>query len=161
MTAAIAIENPLCDEMRALVGELSELLLSLTPADACHHLTPEEMAGKRTTVFAARVDGKLAACGALHRHEGGIGEVKRMYTRPAFQGRGLGRQILDRIIDLAAAEGLCELVLETGVNYGAARKLYEDHGFALSGPVVGYPAHPESVFYKRPLAAADETPIHD
>lgn len=161
MTAAIAIEHPLSDEMRALVGELSELLLSLTPADACHHLTPEEMAGERTTVFAARVDGKLAACGALHRHAGGIGEVKRMYTRPAFQGRGLGRQILDRIIDLAAEEGLSELVLETGVNYDAARRLYEKFGFVLSGPVAGYPAHPESVFYKRPLPAADETPIHD
>jgi len=150
---AITVETPLSGEMRAMIGELSELLLGLTPADACHHLSPEEMANDRTTVFVARVDGSIAACGALYRHDGGIAELKRMYTRPAFQGLGLARAILSRILECAGQEGAKELVLETGHNYLAARKLYEAFGFQLCGPVLDYPEHPDSVFYSKPLAA--------
>ncbi|MEP0234399.1 GNAT family N-acetyltransferase [Roseibium sp.] len=157
MTVAISIETPLQDDIRALVGELSDLLLSLTPADACHHLTAEQMAGAQTTVFVARVDGEAAACGALHRHGDGIAEVKRMYTRPGFQGQGLGARILGQIIDLAQEEGFRELVLETGWNYEAAKHLYERNGFARCGAILDYPAHAESIFYSRPLSAETET----
>ncbi|WP_417688963.1 GNAT family N-acetyltransferase [Roseibium sp.] len=156
MSATITVETPLSPDMRAMVQELSDLLLSLTPAEACHHLTAEQMAGERTTVFVARVAGEIAACGALHRHDGGVAEVKRMYTRPAFQGQGLGAMILDRIIEEAKSEGVRQLVLETGWNYEAARKLYERRGFTLCGPVLDYPEHPESVFYSRPLMAETE-----
>nr|WP_209008314.1 GNAT family N-acetyltransferase [Roseibium polysiphoniae] len=144
------------DDIRALVGELSDLLLSLTPADACHHLTAEQMACEQTTVFVARVDGEAAACGALHRHGDGIAEVKRMYTRPGFQGQGLGARILGQIIDLAREEGFRELVLETGWNYEAAKHLYERNGFARCGAILDYPAHAESIFYSRPLSAETE-----
>ncbi|MFD1693893.1 GNAT family N-acetyltransferase [Roseibium aestuarii] len=147
----IAVETPLSDDMRQMVSELNALLLSMTSEDACHHLSVEEMADARTTVFVARVDGRIAACGALHRHERGVGEVKRMYTRSGFQGRGLGRAILDKIITAAKADGLRQLVLETGVIYVAARQLYERAGFEVCGPVLDYPDHPESVFYSRSL----------
>ncbi|WP_153768699.1 GNAT family N-acetyltransferase [Labrenzia sp. CE80] len=157
MTVAISIETPLQDDIRALVSELSNLLLSLTPADACHHLTAEQMAGTQTTVFVARVDGEAAACGALHRHGDGIAEVKRMYTRPGFQGQGLGARILGQIIDLARKEGFRELVLETGWNYEAAKHLYERNGFTRCGAILDYPAHAESIFYSRPLSAETET----
>lgn len=157
MTAAkidIAIETPLTDEMRAMVGELNDIMSALTAEEANHRLAVEDMVDARTTVFVARVDGKMAACGALHRHGNGICEVKRMYTRPAFQGLGLARKILDRIVVLAAEEGLAEIVLETGHNYEAARRLYERSGFLPCGPVLDYPDHPDSVFYSRPLTAA-------
>lgn len=155
-SVSIAVETPLSDEMRELVGELSTLLLSLTPAEACHHLTVEQMADPRTTVFVARVNGKAASCGALYRHQDGIAEVKRMYTRPGFQGRGIGAKILERIIATAEEEGLRELVLETGWNYDAARHLYERYGFELCGPVLDYPDHRESVFYRKALEAEKE-----
>lgn len=153
----IAIETPLSVDMAAMIGELNTLLLSLSPPEACHHMTPEDMAGDATTVFTARVDGSLAACGALHRHDGGIAEVKRMYTRPAFQGRGLGGRILERIIALADEEGFRELVLETGDKHPAAWRIYERAGFSRCGPVLDYPDSPYSIFYSRPLAATAET----
>lgn len=151
---SIAVETPLTDEMRAMIGELNALLLSLTSEDACHHLAVEQMADARSTVFVARVDGKMAACGSLYRHDGGIAEVKRMYTRPAFQGLGLGRKVLNRILGLAIEEGYLKAVLETGADYDAAKGLYETSGFKQCGPVLDYPDHPESVFYSRPLSAA-------
>src|SRR5262245_28857229 len=82
MAITVAIESPLQDEVRQLIDELNRALLALTPAEFCYHMTAEEMARPDTTVFVAREDGAAIACGALRRHEGGIGEVKRMYTRP-------------------------------------------------------------------------------
>ena len=97
MAITVAIESPLQDDVRQLIGELNQALLALTPAEFCYHMTAEEMASPDTTVFIAREDGAAVACGALRRHDGGIGEVKRMYTRPAHQGRGIGGRILEAI----------------------------------------------------------------
>src|SRR5882672_5743367 len=113
MAVSVAVESPLTDEVRALIAELNATLLALTPPEHCYHMTVEEMAGPETTVFIAREDGRAVACGALRRHAGGVGEVKRMYTRPELQGRGIGGEILDEIMALAGREGIAKLVLET------------------------------------------------
>nr|MEC9418599.1 GNAT family N-acetyltransferase [Pseudomonadota bacterium] len=151
---AIAVETPLSADMGEMIAELNDLLLTLSPPEACYHMTAEEMSGEATTVFVARIDGKAAACGALHRHADGIAEVKRMYTRPAYQGLGLGSRILDQIIELATREGISMLVLETGDKHPAAWRIYERAGFSRCGPVLDYPDSPYSIFYSRPLAAA-------
>lgn len=154
--AIIAVESPLSDDMRAMIGELNAILGALTPEDANYSMSAEEMAGPEITVFVARVDGKAAACGALHRHEGGVGELKRFYSRPDHRGQGLAKQILDHVLRRAAEEGFDRLVLETGHNYDSARRLYETAGFEECGPVLDYPDSPYSVFYSRPLAAPSE-----
>lgn len=152
MAVTIAIETPLQDDVRALIAELNDTLHALTPPEHCFHLTVEQMAEPSTTVFVARDDrGAALACGALKRHEGGVGEVKRMYTRPAAQGRGVGGAIVARIEALARAEGLTRLVLETGDRHPAAWRVYERAGFARCGPVLDYPDSPYSVFYARTL----------
>lgn len=147
----IAIESPLSDEFRALLDELNATLLELTPPEHCYHMTAEEMARPDTTVFVARENGEAIACGALKRHGNGIGEVKRMYTRPACQGRGLGGLILGEIERLARSEGLARLVLETGDRHPAAWRVYERAGFTRCGAVLDYPDTKWSVFYEKPL----------
>ncbi|MDE2013616.1 MAG: GNAT family N-acetyltransferase [Alphaproteobacteria bacterium] len=148
----IAIESPLTDEVRGLVAALNDTLLALTPREFCHHLTVEQMAQPDTTVFVARLDGVAVACGALRRHDGGIGEVKRMYTKPEYQGRGIGGAILSEIEKLARAEGLARLVLETGDRHPAAWRVYERAGFTRCGAMLGYPDTEWSVFYEKGLA---------
>jgi len=154
MTVSIAIENPLTDEIRALIAELNAVLHALTPPEHCYHLTVEQMAGPDTTVFTARADGVAIGCGALKRHKGGIGEVKRMYTRSAYQGRGIGGRIVAEIEALARTEGLRQLVLETGDRHPAAWRVYERARFHRCGPVLDYPDSGWSVFYRKPLIVA-------
>jgi len=151
MTLAIAAESPLQDEVRELVAELNATLLALTPPEFCFHMSVEEMAGDDTTVLVARDDGKAVACGALKRHAGGIGEVKRMYTRPTHRGRKIGALIVERIEALARAEGVKRLVLETGDRHPAAWTVYERAGFTRCGPVLDYPDSQWSVFYEKDL----------
>ena len=154
MPVTIAVESPLQDDVRTLIAELNAVLLERTPPEFCSHMTVEQMADADTTVFNARDDeGRAVACGALRRHEHGIGEVKRMYTVPAEQGQGIGGRILERIEALAREEGLTRLVLETGHVHDAAYRVYERGGFARCGPVLHYPDTGWSVFYEKSLAA--------
>ena len=156
MALVIAAESPLRDDIRALVAALNAALLALTPPEFCSHLTVEQMAGADTTVFIAREDGVAVACGALKRH-GAVGEVKRMYTTPRLQGRGLGGRILDEIERTARAEGLGRLVLETGDRHPAAWRVYERAGFRRCGPVLDYPDSQWSVFYEKALASREQS----
>jgi putative acetyltransferase len=153
MTVTIAAESPLQDDVRVLIRELNETLDALTPVEFNFPMTVEEMAEPDTTVFVARENGAAVGCGALKRHAGGIGEVKRMYTQPNLQGRGIAGQILARVEELAREEGLAQLVLETGDGYHAARRLYERGGFARCGAVLDYPDSGYSVFFEKRLAS--------
>ena len=151
MAVSIAIESPLQDDVRTLITALNEHLLTITPPEFCSHMTVEQMADVDTTVFIARDDSRAVACGALRRHGGGVGEVKRMYTLPAHQGQGIGGQILAMVEALAREEGLTRLVLETGHRHDAAWRVYERGGFVRCGPVLDYPLSEYSVFYDKPI----------
>ena len=147
-------EDPRQDDVRDLIAELNTTLLALTPPEFVFHMTAEEMARPDTTVFVARDSGHAVACGALRRHEEGIGEVKRMYTRPSHQGQGIDGRILAQIEALALREGLARLVLEKGDRHAAAWRVYERGGFNRCGAVLDYPDSGYSVFYEKVLAVA-------
>lgn len=149
----VLAEDPRQDDVRDLIAELNKALLALTPPEFVFHMTAEEMARPDTTVFIARDEGKAVACGALRRHEDGIGEVKRMYTRPSHQGQGLGGRILAEVETLARRKGLTRLVLETGDRHAAAWRVYERGGFNRCGAVLDYPDSGYSVFYEKMLVA--------
>jgi putative acetyltransferase len=150
---SIAVETPLSDNVRALVMALNEFTQTLTPVGYRHHMTVGQMAQADTTLFVAREDGRAVAMGALRRHGDGVAEVKRMYTLPSHQGRGLGRAILARIEQLAREEGFARLVLETGSNFDAACHVYERAGFAVCGPVLDYPPSDWTAFYEKALTS--------
>ncbi|TIL75971.1 MAG: GNAT family N-acetyltransferase [Mesorhizobium sp.] len=152
MAIEIAIETPLQDDVRGLVKELNDTLLELTPPEHCSHMTVEQMADNDTTVFIARDNGLAIGCGALKRHDGAVGEVKRMYMRPSHRGQKVGAGIVERIEALARNEGLKRLVLETGDRHPAAWTVYERAGFSRCGPVLDYPDSGWSVFYEKSLA---------
>lgn len=153
MAITLAAESPLQDEVRDLVAELDAHLSTLSPPEANYFLSVEEMAAPDTTVWVARDKGTAVACGALKRHTKRIGEIKRMYTRPDWQGQGIGRRVLGEIVISAINDGLEELVLETGDRHPAAWAIYEKAGFVRCGPVLDYPDSEYSIFYHKQLAA--------
>lgn len=152
MEISISAESPLTPEARELIAELNAHLLTLTPPEFCFHLSVEEMADERTTFFVARDAGLPVGCGALYRHAPELAEVKRMYVRPPYRKKSIARQILDRIVAQARADGITRLALETGHRHEAAWALYEGAGFTRCGAFADYPDSTYSVFYEKTLS---------
>jgi len=157
MAVQVTIETPLQDDVRDLVEALNAYMLPFAPPEFQFTMTVEQMAEPETTVFVARDEnGYAIGCGALKMHEDGVGELKRMFTRPEVRGKRVGSALVNAISDIAKDKGVSRLVLETGTGPGfdGAWRLYENSGFARCGVVLGYPESEYSAFFEKRLAEA-------
>jgi putative acetyltransferase len=74
---------------------------------------PGDYAPPEGRLLLAKYEGQVAGCVALHRLEDGICEMKRLYLRPQFRGKGIGRALTDRIISEARQIGYQRMRLDT------------------------------------------------
>lgn len=65
--------------------------------------------------FVIEIDGRVAACGALEIFTEALGEVRSLVVIDAYKGQGLGRLLVERVIDEARAIGLKRLMALTYV----------------------------------------------
>ena len=83
----------------------------------------------------AEYEAQLAGCVALHKWETGICEMKRLYLRPAFRGKGLGRALAETIIAEAREIGYQHMRLDTiEPIMKDAVEMYRKLGFQEIGP---------------------------
>lgn len=61
----------------------------------------------------AEYEGQLAGCVGLHRLGPKVCEMKRLYRRPTFRGKGLGRSLAERVIAEACAIEYVRMRLDT------------------------------------------------
>jgi len=74
---------------------------------------PGDYAPPAGRLLLAEYDGRLAGCVALHRLNVEVCEMKRLYLRTGFRGKGLGRVLAERIIREAQSIGYKSMRLDT------------------------------------------------
>lgn len=85
-------------------------------------------------VWVATDNGEVIASVAIRLLEPGqLAELKRMYVKKAYRGRGLGRRLLRQAVEWAESQGCRSIVLDTATAMTAAQRLYETAGFVRTG----------------------------
>src|SRR5436853_4853472 len=140
-------------EAAALIAELDDVLGAVYEPEQRHGLSIEQVFQPNVRFFVARLGEDAVGCGALALFDG-YAEVKRMYTREAARGRGIGKALLARIEREAREAAKPMLRLETGTYQAAAIGLYEGCGFRACGAFGQYaelPSHriATSLFYEK------------
>lgn len=152
MPITIVEERPDSRDALKLLSELDEALwLHPYPAESRHAFTVAKLLREQVAFFVARLDGKPAACGGLKLFGRDYGEVKRMYVRPVYRGRGLGKAVLNHLSDYAQQRQVYVLRLETGIYQVEAIGLYERWGFQRRPPFGDYKVDPLSVYFEKRL----------
>lgn len=77
----------------------------------------------------ASVEQRTAGCVMLRDLGGGVGEMKRMYVMPEFQGYGVGRALSRALLEAATSRGYASVRLDTGPLQPEAQALYRSLGF--------------------------------
>jgi len=102
--------------------------------------------------FVVAYDGAVAvATGGLRRSDDGAMEIKRMYVKPQWRGRGLSRVVLADLEQRARDLGATRIVLETGEKQPEAIRLYETSGYERIDGFGHYACSPMSVSFGKTL----------
>jgi ribosomal protein S18 acetylase RimI-like enzyme len=123
------------EEIRTLRALLREYETELA-VDLCFQGFEQELAGlpgdyvpPRGALLVAEVDGAVAGCVALRPLDRDACEMKRLYARPAFRGRGVGRALAAAVIAEARRIGYARMRLDTLPVMTEAQALYARIGF--------------------------------
>jgi N-acetylglutamate synthase-like GNAT family acetyltransferase len=86
--------------------------------------------GEREAVWIVERDGELAGCLGL-TDDGDAGVVRWFVFHPSVRGRGLGRRLIEELLDTARELGYERVHLETFSELRTAAHLYRSVGFEL------------------------------
>ena len=111
--------------------------------DLCFQNFEQELAGLPGDYAPPR--GRLliaegAGCVALRAIDSEVCEMKRLYLRPEHRGSGLGRRMVQAIIDEARSVGYRRMRLDTMPKMDSAQRLYASLGFR---EIAAYRYNPE------------------
>jgi GNAT superfamily N-acetyltransferase len=108
------------------------------------------------TVVLVYVGDEPVACGCFKHFNADTIEVKRMYVKKAFRGKGLSKLVLHELETWAKEKGYHFAVLETSVHFTTARNLYESCHYQ---PIPNYPPYQkldDSICMKKDLFASSK-----
>jgi putative acetyltransferase len=112
---------------------------------------PGEYAPPEGSIFLAFLGEDAMGCAAFRPLGPGICEMKRLYVRPAFRGRMLGRRLAEAVISEAKRKGYRRMRLDTVPAMKEAIALYRSLGFE---PIPAYRPNPiaGAMFFEKDLS---------
>ena len=89
-------------------------------------------------VYMLIIEGKVAGMGRISRLRGDAGEIKEMFLRPQYRGKGYGKQTLSKLLETGRELGFSSFLLDVWKLELAARHIYKSAGFE---EIERYPAN--------------------
>ena len=96
--------------------------------DELEHLQ-EKYGAPEGAIYILTADGTDIGCIALRKIDDAVCEVKRVFLQMPYRGRGLGKLMMERVIEDARRAGYREMVLDTLPIMTGACTLYDRMGF--------------------------------
>lgn len=132
MELRVVSSGPDLDAVRALFQEYERQV----GVDLCFQgfaaelaALPGDYAEPGGVLILASEDQAPWGCVAARRFAPDACEMKRLYVRPAFQGRGLGKRLAAQVVEWAGRGGYSRILLDTLPSMQTAQRLYECLGF--------------------------------
>jgi GNAT superfamily N-acetyltransferase len=128
MMTGVVRPASLADRARAAAllaeyGDALAIVVRDTPADVRSYLS------RPGGLWLAHIGADVVGCIALRPLRDEVGEIKRLYVRPAHRGQGLADALLDALEAGARERGFRELYLDTHDGLQAAKRFYERRGY--------------------------------
>ena len=96
--------------------------------DELEHLQ-EKYGAPEGSIYILTADGTDIGCIALRKIDDAVCEVKRVFLQMDYRGKGLGKMMMERVIEDARRAGYREMVLDTLPIMTGACGLYDRMGF--------------------------------
>jgi GNAT superfamily N-acetyltransferase len=84
-------------------------------------------------------------CASFKYYEDHVAEVKRVFVRKEFRGRGISNVLIKELDEMARNKGFNKLILETGAPLVEAMGLYIKNGYKITDNFGPYKDMPESI----------------
>ena len=158
-SVTIRREHPATEAASELIAELDSYLSPLYPQESQHGYSIEKLVRQQVEFFVLYDNGEPAGCGGVQffddrqEPDGAYGELKRMYVRDRFRGRGFGKRLLEHLERLSTDRGVTTMRLETGTRQPEAVGLYEKAGYYRIPPFGNYWDDPVSLCYEKRLGS--------
>ena len=95
-------------------------------------------------------DGEIpVGCAAFKKYDDECAEVKRVFIKPEYRGKGISRELMKRLENTAKEQGFRCLILESGEPLVAAMSLYRKLGYEVIPNYGQYKDMPDSVCMKK------------
>ena len=157
----VSLERVVSGQPLVEVRTLFEEYAASLDVDLCFQGFSAEVAGlpgdytpPSGCLLLARVDSHTAGCVAMRPLEPGLCEMKRLYVRPGFRGAGVGRSLVEAVVDAARTAGHRSMRLDTLATMASAQTLYRSLGFRPIAPYRHNPV-PGTTFLELTLRAAE------
>jgi putative acetyltransferase len=149
--------GPQLEEIRAIFLEYARSLdfnLCFQSFDEELDALPGRYAPPQGRLILCRVNGAAAGCIAVKPlHTDGLCEMKRLFVRPEFRGKGIGLKLALRIIEDAKKIGYRAMRLDTVAGrMDAAIAMYRGLGFKEIPPYYDNPV-PNAAFFELKLTS--------
>lgn len=152
-TWTIAEDDPRDPDVVGLLERHLEFARRVTPPEDVHALDVDGLLDDRVTFFSLRSEGRLLGIGAIKTLDGSHVELKSIHTAEEARGNGIGRAMVEHLLDVARARGAIRASLETGAmeEFAPSRALYQRVGFVECGPFDTYEPSRNSTFMTKDL----------